>query len=303
MKRYLAHGPCLNDPGELLFFDAWVWPCTHPLIRPGNLASGDIGYPVAELWPQQLLQALQAAGLALTPGELLWSGAAPAQPGEFSPAMAELAAEAGALGGEGMFLPLHLPAGAADTDAWLTRIDLALRHIAARLGRRGHRVASKQFADAITRVFKPGWQLAVALLLPAFPRLDRAFADVDAYAAFLADPGTLARREALYAWPAQLGRNPLSYVDLVAELVQAAADYVAWIEASGLASGRSAVELLWTLDDPRHADALAAAVQTAAERGTAHFGARGLAPGEFAGLPGDGPAALVSRRPRGYPRF
>lgn len=303
MKRYLAHGPCLNDPGELLFFDAWVWPCTQPLVRPLNPAPGVLGYPLAEPWPQPWREALQAAGRLLTPGELLWSGATPVQPGEFSAAMSELVSEAAALGGEGLFAPLQAPASAADTEAWLTRIDLALRQIARRLSRRGHRVASKQFAAAIARVFKPGWELALALQLPAFPRLDRALAHPAAYTALLADPGTLARREALYAWAARLGCGAMPLAGVVADMAQAAADYAAWIEASGLASGRAPVELLWTLDDPQQAEALAAVPQTAAERGIAHFAARGLAADSLDGAASDSALALVSQRPRGYPQF
>ena len=212
MTRYLLHGPCLNDPGDLLFFDAWVQPITKATLRPSNSPPMSIGYPVREAWPRPVLDALQAAGRLQTIGDLIWSGAAQAgASGELPSDMQARIAEVVSIGADTMYIPLSTPAGDADVRAWLGAIDMALRKTATRLAQRGHRVTSKQFARDVTQVFKPGWELALALVLPAFPRIDRAIGSLDALLAFLADGGTLARREALLGWPAgpAVGRRQL----------------------------------------------------------------------------------------------
>jgi len=302
MKRYLVHGPCLNDLGELLFFDAWIWPCATAVIRPRTLESCYIGYPMRDIWPRPVLEALETSGLAISLGRVLWSEPANAAPGEFSAFVAPPMAETFALTSDLMSIPLHSPATEAETGAWLTEIDGAGRRVATYLGKRGHLVTSKQFAQAITRVFKPGWDIALALVLPAFPRIDRAMASMTALQAFLADSCTRARREALYEWPILLGRSDLPIQAVARRVADAAADYASWVEASGFASGgRGKVELLWKIDDAQLAEELAAAPVSQAAGSVAQLRRRGLAERELADCRSDTPAALVCHRPRGYP--
>jgi hypothetical protein len=303
MTRYLVHGPCLNDLGELLFFDAWIWPFTKATIRPNNLAPNFIGYPVPETWPQPVLSGLRAARLVVTPGEVLWSQPGNPKLNESMASMEEQVSEAVALASEAILFALHTPATKADVGDWLREIDHAGRKVAARLAKRGQLVTSKQFTDGITRVFKPGWDMAMVLMLPAFPRIDRAIADIGTLQAFLRDATTQTRREALYAWPNLLGRPDVPLQSVAGQVANAIADYASWVEASGLASGRGPVELLWKADDPRHAEALAATPLSDAARGMAQFRPRGLAVGETVDSRSDTPMALVCHRPRGYPKF
>ena len=99
-QRLLVHGPRLADPGDLLFFDAWLWPTLQAVGVRSRLPPGD-GMAIGETWPQPLLDALGAAGRTLPLPELttelvttsmpdvagwLASGADPAT--AFSPAVA-----------------------------------------------------------------------------------------------------------------------------------------------------------------------------------------------------------------------
>jgi hypothetical protein len=301
MKRWLLHGPCLNDPGDLLFFDAWVQPLVAVRYRPANSPPLSAGYPVREAWPKPVLDTLRAAGRLLAIGDLIWSGAAEAAGAELAEDMQARIADAAALAADGFFIPLDTPASDAEVQAWLAAIDTALRKTTARLVQRGHGATSKQFASGVTRVFKPGWELALALELPAFPRIDRAIGSLDALLAFLADEGTAVRREALLGALREAGQRPAASV--AAEVVAAAHALAGWVEASGLASGRGPVELVWALPDATLTEALAAAPLGDAERAVARLRTRGLAAGEAAGAGADTPLMLVSRRPRGYPAW
>lgn len=302
MKRCLMHGPCLNDPGDLLFFDAWVQPVVGVTYRPANSPPMSAGYPVREAWPQPVLDALRSAERLLTIGDLIWSGAqATSASGEVMPDLQSRIADATAIAADAFFIPLDTPAGDAEVQAWLAAIDGALRKTTTRLAQRGHRATSKQFAADLTRVFKPGWELALALELPAFPRIDRAIGSMDALLAFLADEGTAARREALLGWPrATVGLPTAQAAHQVAAAAEALAE---WVERSGLASGRGPVELVWALPDSAWAEALAAAPLSDAERAVARLSTRGLAAGQADGAGDDAPLMLVSRRPRGYPAW
>jgi len=126
-QRLLVHGPRLADPGDLLFFDAWLWPTLQAVGVRSRLPPGD-GMAIGETWPQPLLDALGAAGRTLPLPELttelvttsmpdvagwLASGADPAT--AFSPAVA---AAVGGIIAETMVAPLPSPARDAELHTW-----------------------------------------------------------------------------------------------------------------------------------------------------------------------------------------
>ncbi|MBL8323669.1 MAG: hypothetical protein JNJ89_01795 [Rubrivivax sp.] len=304
--RYLVHGPRLADPNELLFFDAWAWPSVLTHVRPRSLPPGYAGYPVADEWPKSTLEALSAAGRTQPPAVAMTQAAASSMLGE-APGSGGGAGGAlaliGRLGADLLVAPLAPPCPDAEVHAWLARIDGALWSITRTLAEAGVRASAKLHAHTLSRVLKPGWQRAVALVLPFVPRIDRAFATrLGELLAFLAAEDTRRLREALYAWPALLGRSDVPLASVPAVVAGAAREYVGWIEASGLAQrGAGSIELLWKLDDPAVATDLARPVGTDPARQWAPFHARGLAFDVLAAARSDTPVALVSQRARGYP--
>ena len=310
-QRLLVHGPRLADPGDLLFFDAWLWPTLQAVGVRSRLPPGD-GMAIGETWPQPLLDALSAAGRTLPLPELttelvttsmpdvagwLASGADPAT--AFSPAVA---AAVGGIIAETMVAPLPSPARDAELHMWLASIDRALWSIAQRLGSLGRLAGAKLHAAQLSRVLPAGWETTVAMHLPSIPRIEHALATQrDTLFAFLADDETRRRREALYAWPASLAGGGVPLSSVPQQVADAASEFIKWIDRSDLARGRgSAVELLWKLDDTAMAVELSRPVGPT-ERQWSPLQRRGLAPGVLANARSDTPLALISGRPRGYP--
>lgn len=291
--RYLVHGPCLQDATDLLFFDALVFPFTQAMRRPKALAPGLAGYKVEEPLPATYIERLRAAARLVLPGELLFATTS----GELPASMTGLGAEIGAVLGRIAWFTLHTPASGQDAAQWLADIDGGGRTLAAALTQRGHRVSSKHFAGAVTRVFKPGWELALALVMPAFARVDIRPETFELLLAFLADETTQKKREALMGWTALLDSAGVPAREVASHVADAAADYTQWVVASGLAAGRCRIEMLWRVD-PAQVDGLCA---TPAPPATpAQLLSRGLAAGETEGAPFDMPMAVISHRPRGY---
>lgn len=302
--RYLVHGPRLTDPNELLFFDAWAWPSVMAHVRPHALPPGYAGYPVEDEWPPPLLERLSAAGRTQAPVVAMTQAPGPMQAEAIADGSAHpTIALFGRLGADMLVAPLASPCPDSEVHAWLARIDAALWSITRTLAEAGVRASAKLHADTLSRVLMPGWQQTVALVLPFVPRIDRAFVTrLDELLAFLAAADTRRLREALYAWPGLLGRSDIPLASVATTVADAARDYVAWIEASGLSQrGAGRIELLWKLDDPAQAPELARPVGTDPRKQWAPFHVRGLAFGALDAARSDTPAAMVSPRPRGYP--
>lgn len=304
--RYLVHGPRLADPNELLFFDAWAWPSVMTHVRPRSLPPGYVGYPVADEWPKPTLEALSGAGCTQSPAVAMTQAAASTMvagalgsDGDAGGAFALF----GRLGADTLVAPLATPCADAEVHAWLARIDAALWSITRTLVEGGVRASAKLHAETLSRVLTPGWQQTVALVLPFVPRIDHAFATrLTDLLAFLAADDTRRCREALYAWPALLGRTDVPLASVPAAVADAAREYVGWIETSGLSQrGAGSIELLWKLDDPGLATELTRPVGADPRRQWAPFHARGLAFGVLDAARVDTPVALVSQRARGYP--
>ncbi len=309
--RCLVHGPRLTDPNELLFFDTWVWPAVMTEVRPRSVPPGYPGYPVEDEWPKTTLEALDAAGRTQPPAVAMTQAAAPsmlletlASGGAAGSGAGGMVSLIGRLGADLLVAPLAPPCPDAEVRAWLSRIDGARWSITGTLAEAGVRASAKLHTDTLSRVLMPGWQQTVALVLPCVPRIDRAFATrLNELLAMLAADDTRRRREALYAWPALLGRGDVPLASVPAMVADAAREYVAWIEASGLSQrGAGSVELLWKLDNPALVNELTCPVGTDPRRQWAPFQARGLASGMLDAARSDTPAAWVSSRPRGYPR-
>lgn len=303
--RYLVHGPRLEDPNELLFFDAWAWPTLMVHVRPRTLPPGYAGYPVEDAWPKPVLDALAAAGRTCAVGAVMaQASAASSTTATLAGGLAAGVAGFAALGAEMLVAPLESPAGDAEVQQWLTRIDAASLAITRHLGLAGALASAKLHASTVSRVLAPGWQRTVALCLPSVPSLDLSFAARSSEVlAFLGADETRRRREALLGWPALLARDDVPLASVPGQVAAAAREYVAWIEASGLAQrGAGAVtELLWKLDAPSMVADLTRAVGATPKSQWAPFQARGLAFGALDALRSDIPVALISSRPRGYP--
>lgn|GEM_PF-4341421 len=249
-ERILVHGPCLKNLTELLCFDRIVYPpLTMAFKRPPLLPRRTLGYPADEPLSQAIRDQLAQAGFTVASGTLLLEGDFPSQ----QDAMERAEAVGEMLGGMMFPCVLDTPATAAEKIAWLQGIDANTKALADLAVKHGKRAVAKFYAEDVTRCLMPGWNLALSFMfrLPKI-QLDQSY--IGTLMAFLADEGTRQRRHQLFdcieGGEIAVENGTVKVEAIPNRLAALIEDYSHWIRSSGLSSGSTRVEFLFSFGQP-----------------------------------------------------